>query len=106
MRLELRHQPKCYRQRSNTVWYHVWRAHFDQTAGSGAGAIANAAVPEPSTLALLIVGICKIKVIVIHAIPADTWLPFWREESDSQTKDLSRCNRRDFGIFRVAYSSW
>jgi hypothetical protein len=37
--------------------YNVWRAHFGQTAGSGAGAITNAAVPEPATLALLIVGI-------------------------------------------------
>ncbi len=34
--------------------YNVWRANFGQTAGSGAGAIANAAVPEPTTLALLI----------------------------------------------------
>jgi T5SS/PEP-CTERM-associated repeat protein len=33
--------------------YDVWRAHFGQTAGTGSG--ANAAVPEPSTLALLIV---------------------------------------------------
>jgi hypothetical protein len=34
--------------------YNVWRAHFGQIAGSGAGAIANAAVPEPTTLVLLI----------------------------------------------------
>jgi hypothetical protein len=34
--------------------YTVWRAHFGQTAGSGAGASVNAAVPEPATLALLI----------------------------------------------------
>jgi hypothetical protein len=36
--------------------YDVWRAHFGQTApggGSGAGAIANAAVPEPATVLLL-----------------------------------------------------
>jgi hypothetical protein len=33
--------------------YDVWRAHFGQTAGSGAGASANAAVPEPATLVLL-----------------------------------------------------
>jgi fibronectin-binding autotransporter adhesin len=33
--------------------YDVWRAHFGQTAGSGAGATANAAVPEPVTLVLL-----------------------------------------------------
>ncbi len=36
--------------------YDVWRANFGQQSGSGSGAIANAAVPEPSTLALLIVG--------------------------------------------------
>ena len=30
--------------------YNQWRAHFGQTAGSGAGAIVNAAVPEPATL--------------------------------------------------------
>ncbi|MFL6546578.1 MAG: hypothetical protein ACJ8LM_15560, partial [Candidatus Udaeobacter sp.] len=36
--------------------YDVWRAHFGQTAGSGSGAIANAAVPEPITsLRMLIV---------------------------------------------------
>ncbi len=36
--------------------YNVWRANFGQTApgaGSGAGSIANAAVPEPATLVLL-----------------------------------------------------
>ena len=34
--------------------YNVWRAHFGQTAGSGAGALANAAVPEPSVLMQII----------------------------------------------------
>jgi hypothetical protein len=34
--------------------YDVWRAHFGQTAGSGAGTIANATVPEFSTLIMLI----------------------------------------------------
>jgi T5SS/PEP-CTERM-associated repeat protein len=33
--------------------YNVWRAHFGQTAGSGSGATASAAVPEPTTLVLL-----------------------------------------------------
>ena len=33
--------------------YNSWRAHFGQTAGIGSGAIANAAVPEPTTTALL-----------------------------------------------------
>jgi T5SS/PEP-CTERM-associated repeat protein len=35
--------------------YDVWRAHFGQTAGSGAGAIANSAVPEPATCVLLVI---------------------------------------------------
>jgi hypothetical protein len=34
--------------------FDVWRAHFGQTTGSGSGAIANAAVPEPAMPALLI----------------------------------------------------
>ncbi len=34
--------------------YDVWRSHFGQTAGSGAGVTANAAVPEPATLFMLI----------------------------------------------------
>ncbi len=33
--------------------YNVWRAHFGRTAGSGSGANAIAAVPEPATLVLL-----------------------------------------------------
>jgi hypothetical protein len=37
--------------------YNVWRAHFGQMAGSGAGVSMNAAVPEPATLVLLLVGI-------------------------------------------------
>jgi hypothetical protein len=37
--------------------YNLWRAHFGQPPGSGAGAITSAAVPEPATVALLIVGI-------------------------------------------------
>jgi hypothetical protein len=36
--------------------YDAWRAHFGQTAGGGAGASAKAAVPEPSVIALLIIG--------------------------------------------------
>jgi hypothetical protein len=41
--------------------YDLWRAHFGPLAGSGSGAIANAAVPEPTTLALLMfaaIGLC------------------------------------------------
>ena len=37
--------------------YDVWRAHFSQAVGSGASASANAAIPEPATLVLLLVGI-------------------------------------------------
>jgi autotransporter-associated beta strand protein len=33
----------------------VWRAHFGQTAGSGAGASANATVPEPTTAMLMLI---------------------------------------------------
>jgi hypothetical protein len=33
--------------------YNQWRANFGPTAGSGAGAIVNAAVPEPATFVLL-----------------------------------------------------
>ena len=36
--------------------YDTWRAHFGLTAGNGSGASANAAVPEPRSLVLLIVG--------------------------------------------------
>jgi len=34
--------------------YDQWRAHFGQTAGSGSGIDANAAVPEPATPVLLV----------------------------------------------------
>ena len=33
--------------------YNVWRSHFGQTAGSGASAVVNAAVPEPTTFGLV-----------------------------------------------------
>jgi T5SS/PEP-CTERM-associated repeat protein len=43
--------------------YDNWRAHFGQTAGSGAGANENAAVPEPVTTVLLMfaaaAGVCS-----------------------------------------------
>jgi hypothetical protein len=39
----------------NSADYAVWRAHLGQTAGSGVGVGANAAVPEPASLLLLIV---------------------------------------------------
>jgi hypothetical protein len=41
--------------------YNVWRANFGHTAGSGSGATASSAVPEPTTLVLLtfaVVGGC------------------------------------------------
>ncbi len=34
--------------------YNTWRSHYRETTGSSAGASANAAVPEPATLGLLI----------------------------------------------------
>ena len=37
--------------------YTVWRSHFGQPPGSGSGAIANAAVPEPATFLLLMFGV-------------------------------------------------
>ena len=37
--------------------YDIWRAHFGQTAGSGAVAALSAAVPEPATLALLLMSL-------------------------------------------------
>lgn len=39
----------------NPSGYNTWRAHFGQTAGSGAGATLNGAVPEPATLVLLMI---------------------------------------------------
>jgi hypothetical protein len=36
--------------------YNTWRANFGRSAGSGSNADANAAVPEPATLVLLLVG--------------------------------------------------
>ena len=40
--------------------YDLWQANFGRMAGSGAGASANAAVPEATTLVLLIVGMLAI----------------------------------------------
>ena len=40
----------------------AWRTHFGQTAGSGSSTVANAAVPEPSTLVMLVLaaaGVCS-----------------------------------------------
>jgi hypothetical protein len=37
-----------------TGQYSQWRARFGQTAGNASGAIANAAIPEPATLSLII----------------------------------------------------
>jgi probable HAF family extracellular repeat protein len=37
--------------------FNLWRANFGAMAGSGAGATANATVPEPATLVMLIVGL-------------------------------------------------
>ena len=55
--------------------YDVWRAHFGQTAGSGAGGSANAAVPEPATVLLLamVAGIgVKCRWTIVFASSLDT----------------------------------
>jgi PEP-CTERM motif len=36
--------------------YNIWKMHFGEHLGSGTGASANGAVPEPSTLLLLLSG--------------------------------------------------
>jgi hypothetical protein len=38
---------------NGSTGYDTWGTHFGETGGSGSGAIADAAVPEPSTLVLL-----------------------------------------------------
>jgi hypothetical protein len=43
-----------------TAQYNQWRTHFGQTAGSGAGAVANAAIPEPTTLTMFLLGMLAI----------------------------------------------
>lgn len=37
--------------------YHVWRMHYGETVGSVAGTSANAAVPEPTSRVMLIIGV-------------------------------------------------
>jgi hypothetical protein len=54
----------------NQADYDVWRTHFGQTVGSGAGAgtaLADAAVPEPATTTLL-----PMTFTIIGAIPCRT----------------------------------
>jgi hypothetical protein len=43
--------------------YTVWRAHFGQTAGSGLGASANAAVPERASVVVLLAGLALRNVL-------------------------------------------
>jgi hypothetical protein len=38
---------------STPAGYNTWRTHFGQTFGSGSAGSANATLPEPTTLALL-----------------------------------------------------
>jgi hypothetical protein len=44
----------------DTADYYIWRANYGATSGSGSGDVANAAVPEPATMALLIMAIPSI----------------------------------------------
>ena len=44
--------------------YDTWRAHFGQAVGGGSGALADsAAVPEPSGILLLLVGIVTMSLV-------------------------------------------
>jgi hypothetical protein len=43
--------------------YYQWRAHFGQSAGSGAAVAANTAVPEPSLFALAAVGFLSLTAL-------------------------------------------
>ena len=62
--------------------YDLWRSHFGQMAGSGASAIANTAVPEPSTAALIIITMAIVRwrrrkhVLAAHCCgpPQPPWL--------------------------------
>ena len=38
--------------------YGVWRSHFGQSASGAGAAFAATAIPEPGTLALLLIGAC------------------------------------------------
>jgi hypothetical protein len=40
-----------------TADYNFWRSHFGNTSGSGAGALSNSSVPEPSGLLLVVIGL-------------------------------------------------
>ena len=42
--------------------YNTWRANFGQAAGSGAGVITNAAVPEPAAGIMLLIGMASILI--------------------------------------------
>jgi hypothetical protein len=42
--------------RTDASDFDVWRAHFGQAAGSGAGTVANIAVPEPPILVMRLMG--------------------------------------------------
>ncbi len=53
---------------NNQPGYDLWRAHFGQTAGSGAGANLHLAVPEPGILSLVLVAAC--------GFAWRRWLPF------------------------------
>jgi hypothetical protein len=48
--------------------YDVWRAHFGQIAGSGSGAVVNAAVPEPASTFLLIMASMAVCLVCRRAV--------------------------------------
>ena len=50
--------------------YNAWRTHFGQPAGSGAATSANAAVPEPTSLALLPFAAAGLLLIPRHRVAA------------------------------------
>ena len=67
--------------------YNTWRANFGQPSGSGSVASANAAVPEPSTLVMLVlaaVGVCSRRRWAAQKSPNKSWL----RETSHQTTDL------------------
>ncbi len=47
------------KQGGTATQYTTWNSHFGQIGGSGSGASANAAVPEPATVVLLMFAVAR-----------------------------------------------